>query len=320
MYEPDSSRETRNELEESLASPVGGSSIVFPENLDEIDHWMAIRVHNHEFQRNSDFAVKGALMTIFLPLPQNLQTQYDQKYNVEGLGPAGSAIGKAMKRAADSYSDTKDIIASVKTATSGANKAEFGKAARYYSLAALENNASEIGGAVGGAVGGPFAGITGALAGEIAESSLKSYLGSEGIARNPFISTLYEAPNLRTHSFSWKCIPRNLKESISIFKIIGQLKYFSSPGLTDDVFFTYPQQFDIDFHYGQSLFNIAPSVLTSLSVNYHSEGEPLYFNVSDPVAAAEQAQTLKYPVSITIDATFQETTIITKESMKANNR
>jgi hypothetical protein len=65
-------------------------------------------------------------------------------------------------------------------------------------------------------------------------------------------------------------------------------------------FFTYPEQFDIEFHYPNYLFDIGASVMTDFSVNYHSEGGSYYFDETNA------------PVSVTLSMTFQELTVNTK--------
>lgn len=294
---------------------------IYPQNLDEIDHWMSIRVHKHQFRPEGDREIESAICGIFLPLPANLQTQYDHTYNVEGVGPAGTAIGKAAIGAINKMGSTASIKEGLKVAIDSVSGKGLSQATQYYALEALRENATDIGAGIGGLLGGgAIGGVAGGIAGAIAESSVKAALAEAGIAKNPFMATMYDSPSMRAHTFEWKMIPRNYKESKTLFQIIGALKYFSAPGLTRNVFFSYPEQFDIDFHYGKTLFNIGPSVCTSISVNYHSEGRPLYFDVSDPEAAADEAQTLKYPVSVTLSANFQEVRLVTKETIKDYNR
>jgi hypothetical protein len=75
-------------------------------------------------------------------------------------------------------------------------------------------------------------------------------------------------------------------------------------------FMNFPEQFDIDFHYGKNLFDIGQSVLTTFGVNYHEQGTPLYHDVDGE----------KYPASINIDMTFMEVTTLTKRQLAEKNR
>ncbi len=76
-------------------------------------------------------------------------------------------------------------------------------------------------------------------------------------------------------------------------------------------FFNYPNLFDIDFHYPQYLFNMGPSVCTSIDVQYHAEGQPLYFDIADKIKA---------PVSVSLSLNLTEMFVITKEGIEDQGR
>ena len=75
---------------------------------------------------------------------------------------------------------------------------------------------------------------------------------------------------------------------------------------------TYPEQFDIDFHYGETLFDIGQSVLTSFTVDYHGQGTPTYFN--------DLNTGKKYPTTVNINMSFTEVTAMTKQQIRKLNR
>jgi len=288
----------KDELEAALAA--GEKSLIYPKNLVEIDHWMCFRVNAPVLRKQDDFPISQDKLRIFLPMPLNLQTQYGQTYNAEGLGVAGMA--GASLGAAGLSGGVKGII---DTMANVARK-DVVDAGVYYALQGAEEG---VAGAVGAAVGGIGAGIIGAAAGK----ALKGAIAGAGVARNPYMAMLYDSPQFRTHQFSWKLVARNPKETYIIKKIIYAFKYHSAPNKDAKLkhFFDYPEQFDIDFHYDKFLYNIGPSVCTSFEVNYHSEGQPLYTVVDG---------TEKAPLSVTITGSFQEVSIITKKEIKDYNR
>ena len=87
-----SKNQTRDELEAALDT--GGDAnkraYSFPSDLKILDHWLAIRIANHELLRKSDFAVDETLEYIFLPMPGNLSTSYQQNWTQTELGLAGA--------------------------------------------------------------------------------------------------------------------------------------------------------------------------------------------------------------------------------------
>jgi len=288
-------RPDRGDLESALQNPGSVNTWSFPNNIEEVEHWMAFRINKQEFRRKNDFPLKNDIARIFLPIPLNLATQYTQSYNSEGIGVAG--LAGAAFGAAGAGGNLQSLIDKVKGI-------DFKSVAQYYGLQAAEENVTAL---VGGTIGGIGGAITGAAAGQ----ALKGAVAGAGLARNPYMAMLYDSPQFRTHQFTWKLLPKNVDEQEKIKQIIHLFKYHSSPDIpSNQYFFSYPEQFEIDFRYEDYLFNIGPSVLTSFQATYHAEGQPLYHNINDT----------KAPVSVNIDATFQEVTVITKENIKSQNR
>lgn len=79
--------------------------------------------------------------------------------------------------------------------------------------------------------------------------------------------------------------------------------------------FTYPEYFEIDFHHPQFLFSIGPSMLTSFSVDYHPNNIPAYVR-----PRVESEDNSPAPQAVKLDFTFKEVEIVTKETIRENNR
>lgn len=279
----------------------GGQKVVrYPLNIEELDHWMVFKINSPVFGRKDDFAKKSSKALIYLPMPMNLGTQYGHSYNTEGLGLAGQA-GASM--GADfATGGIKSMVDGIASGLSGDKGAEV---VAYYAAQA----GPEAAAAVGAKLGGP----AGALAGAAAGQAVKGAMAGAGIARNPYMAVMYSQPEFRSYSFSWKLVARSRAETLAIKDIIKLFKFHAAPGQPESNphFFSYPEQFDIDFNHAKHLFNPAPSVCKSVEVNYHAEGQPLYH---------EYTATEKSPVSIQLNLSFQEVAIVTKESIEKQNR
>ena len=271
----------------------GAKNLRFPDDIASLDHWCAIRVFAHKLMRRQDSAINDDYCRIFLPMPANLATGYSHSYNAESLGPEGAVAAQAGGAAAGQFRSGDFSVSSlVDQITKGTD--------------------------VKGVIAGAATKVT-----TIAENTpglqniTKGALGGAGIARNPFQALIYDAPAMREHSFSWKLVARNYKESQSIYDIVRVLKYHAAPGrgtpgqvAGQSVFLSYPDQFDVDFHYDDFLYNMAPSVLKSISVNYHPDG-PMYHTSQDGKKA---------PVSVQLELSFQETSIITRGDIQSSDR
>lgn len=297
----------------SPVSTNNASEVVFPDDLESLDHWCTIRIFKHELMRQRDTSTESDIARIFLPMPAALSTGYSHGYNAESLGPVGALAAKAGAAAAENERNgggALKAIASVADAVFSNIDLKGSVAAAGYYL----TQAAESGAGVG--LAAKFGAVGGVLGAGIAPAA-KGALAGAGIARNPFMALLYDSPAMREHSFSWKLISRSYEESQSIFDIIKLLKYHAAPSRTNfgdiagqSVFLQYPDQFDVDFYQDGFLFNMAPSVLKNISVNYHPDG-PMYHvgNNGD-----------KAPVAVQIDLSFQEVAIITKENINSYKR
>ena len=274
----------KDEFYKSL-SETNQKQLKFPNNLDEIDHWVCFRANNPKLFKAEEFEKKNDLTRIFLPMPGSIGTTYDQKYNNEGIGEKGRlGAGASDILSSGSIESIVERIGSI-------TKKDIGDSTARLSFDVAETAAATAG------FGDAF----------------KGAVAAQGISKNPYMAVMYDSPNMRSHQFSWKFIARNRDESKILTDIVSAFKFHSAPGINgkNSHFLDYPEQFDIDFNHGKHLYNIGPSVLTSFNVQYHAEGRPLYYDIS----ATEKA-----PVSVNISATFQEVAIVTKETIAIFNR
>ena len=299
-------------LAEALGSKDTGNAteLFFPGDVEQLDHWCAVRIFKQQLMRRSDTPIKNDIARVFLPMPQQLSTGYNHGYNAESLGPIG-AVGAGLG-AAGAKGGISGIAEEIKGAMTKDGLKGAAAGAGYYLSQAAESGGLGLAGAASRVP------LIGGVLGAAAGSAAKGAMGGAGIARNPFMALLYDAPAMREHSFSWKLVARNYAESNTIYNIIKLFKYHAAPGRSSlgdvagqSVFLTYPEQFDIDFHHKEFLYNIAPSVLKGFSVNYHPDGTQYHVSPDG---------TAKAPVAVQIEMQLQEVAIITKENIKAFDR
>ena len=284
-----------------LEEVAGGDLYYFPQDLPSLDHWIAFRISKDVKFRRQEVRKQDTQATIILPMPSNLGTQYNSQYSAEGIGPLGgfgAEQGANIRKAVSGEMSGQQFVSSLVDSFSG----EGAKSAVAGGLANLGVQAAEegIGTLAALATGGLGAGAAAAAA----TQAFKAGLAGAGIARNPHLATLFTGVNFRSHSFEYKLVPKNRFESNRLRYIIQKLKYHMAPDYAaEGHFFTYPEQFDIEFHYPNYLFDIGASVLTDFTVNYHGEGGSFYFDETNA------------PVSVSLNMTFQELTINTKDNI-----
>jgi len=134
-------------------------------------------------------------------------------------------------------------------------------------------------------------------------------------ASNPRKEQLFRDVNFRDFSFSYTFAPRNRTEALNIEAIIKMFKYHAHPELDQGgSTFTYPAQFDI-VHYFKGKDGVAKvnphmprhttSVLTNVSVDYSGGGSANIMYLDGG-----------FPAIITMNLSFMELAILTKEDIK----
>lgn len=283
-----------------LLDRTAAGTIVFPTEIEDIGQFMKFSIFR-EFQFQRDAFEKGTIdASIFLPLPANLTAWYASEYANEELGPVGAAAAQNAGKL-DFTGDAVAVTASVSDFASGVRN-DVG-------VGGLKSIGAQVAGAEAGAIiGGLIGGITGGTVGAGVGSALKGVFAGKGIARNPHMAVLFQGTGFRTHSFSYKLVPKNQEESRIITKIIRAFKHAMVPEyMEQNHFFRYPQQFRIEVSKPDHLFKFQTCVLTGFNVNYHGEGGPFYHSLEN----GEEA-----PVSVTLEMNFTETRIITKEEIE----
>lgn len=283
----------------ALQENVSPGSLVFPGDLASMGHWVAFHISREYVFGSKELPQYQRAKTIYLPMPAQLSTGYQAQYDTESLGVAGQ-IG-AEAGAGGALAGNQGAFNSIRENLTGSG----GRGA--LASAALTAGTSTIGTLVATALGGIGGGIVAAGA----EKAITGALAGGGIAQNPHMATVFKGTGFREHNFQYKLIAKNQAESNNIREIIRTFKYHMHPEyIAGNHFFKYPELFDIDFKYPHYLFNIGASVLKGFTVDYHGEGGPYYFNTASD----------KAPYSVTINLSFQETTITTKEEINSLNR
>jgi len=291
-----------------LQQAAGLKNISFPEKIETIGNYMNIDIFKERIfeaalgvQRRRN---REKLLTIKLPLPSSLQTAYAQGYKQEGLGPIGAAAATEVSGLA------KDLAAGNKPTGSELTDAltKVSKRVGVEGLASLGLGAADD---IAGLAGAKIGGIAGAIVGDSLGKVVQGAAASAGIARNPHMAVLYEAPNFRNFQFSFDLKPKNQRESLIINEIIHKLKFHSHPSKTEkEHFFNYPEQMGIRFQKDGYLFRTRSLVLTNINVEYHGEGTPLYYD------AGGTGNSQKAPAAVRLDLTFTETKILTKSDIQ----
>lgn len=286
---------------DTINRPKNIETYSFPPELDQLSHWVSIRIAKFKYRRDSETSNNETIAYIILPLPLALQTSYTQTWNSSEL-PLG--LGQALENYQGENGNSLGQLVKSLGKTVGDNAASY--AFRPEILAAA---GGVVGSVAGLALGGTTAGsVLGASTGAVVAKGLQA---AKNVSINTFESVAYDKPALRTHPFKWSLIARSAEESRYIRNIIRMMKYYSSPSSEQGGLLSYPQTFDIDFSYQKNLFNIGPSVMESLNINYHREGRPIY---------AIESGTSKAPVHIEIDCSFKEISAVTKETISRYNR
>lgn len=304
-----------------------GAALAFPSNIEAVDHYMIFSAYKeHAFQgstvnaQRTNFQKEGS---VFLPMPSNLQTNYTQTYNEQAVGALGMEVGGVLGN-------------SIKDAAAGSSSLKEGVSQAFSNMGDRAMKSLK-GGGVGGAAMNIALGegtqlAAAAVGSPIAAAAINKAVqvgtAFAGIARNPHMAVLYESPQFRAFEFGFDFRPKNYQESLAIGQIIHFFKYYSSPEYAlGNHFFIYPNQFKIRFKYPEFLYRFGDCVLKNVSVDYHGEGTPIYYDAGQGEAVdlgdgagSQSGRKLKAPANVKLQLSFQEVKILTKKEINDQGR
>lgn len=271
-------------------------SLTYPLDLDPDERIKFEIFKEYKFDRTEVSEIQP-LVNIYLPIPQNLGTQYSVAYEQEPLGVIGMFGAEMINGDFSSITNPDKAIGGV---------------LNLLSQGAQSGGLSLAGTAIGNALGnGGAAGIISGLAsGSGAQNAIKGAMFGKGVAANPHMAQVFRNVNFRTHTFDYKFAPKSLEESnalqalVKAFKIAMHPRYFA-----EKHFFDYPLQFDIDILDGNNayLFDVGPSVLTNFTFDPTPNGPHFHF-----------VDGQKIPVAVHLTMTFTELKIVTQDEIASN--
>ena len=277
----------------------------FPKDLKDGQEAIRFEIFaEYQFDRKENKRETGSLSQIYLPIPQNLQAAYGVEYQQSEIGFLGRegarlASGRGVDNSAENITGgTLNLLAQAIDSGAAGTAAAAGAAKAGSSF--KNKVLSKIGGGIGAVAGGSVAG------------GLKGAQFGLGTARNPHMAQVFKNVNFRTHQLSFKLAPKSIDEQNILKSIIKSFKLAMHPKYKlAQHFFDYPAQFDIDLITGKSdeyFFNIGPSVLTSMSVDYLPNGPHMH-----------DVNGTKAPLAVALNLQFTETKIVTQDEIQEFN-
>jgi len=148
--------------------------------------------------------------------------------------------------------------------------------------------------------------ITGGVGSDVQDSALSK----AGVAFNANTTLKFEGNGIRTYSFAYKLVPSNQEESDTINSIINTFRLASYSKARGLFGLEYPSQFQIRFYVNGTDDNayyphIHNCYLTSVEVNYNTEGNIFYVNGA--------------PTAVELSLSFTETRQLTRDDIESRS-
>ena len=285
-----------------------GSNIMFPHDLDD-QHFMTFRVVESVREQLINPTKQVKKRSIILPVPGNLVAKYASDWENSEMGALGAlaagniSMDDLQAAGGDAISAFRQMGSSLSSDLSGGGGIMKGVGAAAVAVAGASIAAKMLPGSLGTAAG--------AIAGAVGGATIaKGIMKQSEFAINPHMAVLFKGIGFKEHSFNFKFIPRNKKESEDIQELCRIFRYHMLPGYRfGGLAFTYPDEFQITFskHLAPFLFDIGNCVLKSFDVTYNGSGVPSF---SDDGA----------PMEIDISLGFQEVNIETRNQKKKSTQ
>ncbi len=234
-------------------------TLVFPNDLIQANrgYYMNIRFQQYIKRSQSNSAVVSSQGGIKLPLPNHLIDNKSVEYTPSDLNPL---IGAIVDTVAQASSDMNQL----------SNAGFWGEQ--------LVKFGSQFGAAVAqtSSIGRNLLGATSILT---------------GTSFNPYQSLLFRTPVFREHTFNWKFVPKNQKESDDIRSIIQYLQVNMLPDINSvagSSLFQFPSILNIQLYpAAEYLYSFKPCVLRNVTVNYAPQSTPAFYRGTSAPAAVE---------------------------------
>jgi hypothetical protein len=168
-------------------------------------------------------------------------------------------------------------------------------------LSSITNGADVIKNATAGAAAGA---AQNALGGE-GSAAVRAY---SGLTLNPYQTILFEKPNFKSHSFTWKLVPKDGNESGIIRDIVRAFQYHMLPGVSDGIglFFSFPSMVTVSlFPSSEFLYRFKPCVIDNVTVNYSPDITPSFYRGTNA------------PTAVTITVSLKEIEYFTNKDFSA---
>jgi len=226
---------------------------IFPSDLIQTgirNFYMSFKFQEYEKRSIQNSPFLRSTGTIRLPLPGNLKDNMSINYANESLTPA---VGAALEGAVNSGNIVGSNI--------GQTVSTFADAARNTIAGYGQGAAAEFAQSYGGQ----------------GYNAASAYFG---VAVNPYQTVLFKNPEFKTHSFTWKLMPKNEAETVEVRNIIRTFQYHMSPGVSERIglFFSYPSMVIVSlFPSSDFLYRFKPCVVKSVTVDYASGSAPSFF-------------------------------------------
>ena len=285
----------------------------YPSDLGQYKFLMQFSKYKFVSGRDGNYEKVETSKSIALPLPTNLAQSYTLNVGSElDIGAIQQGGIRALATALEESKESRDGILStyfqglIGTAEDGALNSDEGNAGSgtRAGISGLQKFVPKFG-AAGLATSKAFA----TIAPKNMVSSIEAGLGN---LFNPVLAASFKGPNLRSHNFEWRVVPRNAAESKSLNDIIRQIRRAIHPSLTGlvgpngNLAMEYPEICTCALLMPDNDQNIfyKPALISSFKVD-HSEGGLAFF------------QNTGNPVSYKITMIMTELDIISKEDFDA---
>lgn len=250
------------------------------------------------FNTNFGFSIESVnnievKYVICLPLPGNLQSGLSSSFS-DTPRMMNAAIDFASRTNKETVSaDVQEMIDSVINPTAGAS---------------LGTLAAGVGGAIIGANNNGRSGIIGGAVGAVQAQASLNY----GLGLNPMAEATYSGTGMRSHSFDFTMVPRNLAEADSINSIIQTLQdgAIGEAALqSTNLILKYPNLHEVRFMSANGepipgILQIPDSFLDSINVVYN------------PIGAGRLMDDDR-PTSYRVSLNFKESKALTQQDVKA---
>lgn len=276
-------------LNKSINTGSGATTLSYPGDVASLAYLMSMHVVQYRRPIFSKPIIKP-IANIYLPLPQNLQEEFNISWNERDLGILGNTFMENLKAG-------KEMLGGI---SSGADFRKMASQDKNAWKNFLQGQGPQMAGLL----------IQSFMPDIMSDTSVNALVSeATGIIPNPHMTAVFSGVKLREHTLSWTFSPRSLDDSKALDHLETAIKQYAHPAFVPNLnqyALEYPYQVFCNFIGSNYLYPIKRAVIRGIKIDNAGGGVPAFYGNSQGAPVTKKMTLQLMEVQILTRSDFED--------------